>query len=186
MQKRRTVMTNEERLQELFALLDEMEAYYRVLGKVSFEFMGQCDIERIGRIIALHCLWCNVKYRSNIQRRGTARFPCNFCQKFSKIKESSFTFGDKPKGYFPVRVSKGVKRLERQLRTRNARPYSVKENIDYVNVVSIALITSDIPILSRETPTLPKYPTLSTRAKKRVEKSPSATQHCSLSGRFLD
>ena len=78
-----------------------------------------------------------------------------------------------------------MKRLERQLRTRNARPYSVKENIDYVNVVSIALITSDIPILSRETPTLPKYPTLSTRAKKRVEKSPSATQHCSLSGRFL-
>ena len=34
-------------------------------------------------------------------------------------------------------------------------------------------------------PTLPMRPTLSTRAKKRVEKSPSATQHCSLSGRFL-
>ena len=66
---------------------------------------------------------------------------------------------------FPVRVSIGVKRLERQLRTRNARPYSVKENIDYINVVSIALITSDISILSRETPTLPKYPTLSTWAK---------------------
>ncbi|MEE0875087.1 MAG: hypothetical protein UIH27_16710, partial [Ruminococcus sp.] len=60
---------------------------------------------------------------------------------------------------FPVRVSIGVKRLERQLRTRNARPYSVKENIDYVNVVFIALITSDISILSRETPTLPIHPT---------------------------
>ena len=30
-------MTNEERLQELFALLDETEAYYRVIGKVSVE-----------------------------------------------------------------------------------------------------------------------------------------------------
>ena len=30
-------MTNQERLKELFALLDEMEAYYRVLGKVSFD-----------------------------------------------------------------------------------------------------------------------------------------------------
>ncbi|MEE0874210.1 MAG: hypothetical protein UIH27_12225 [Ruminococcus sp.] len=57
-----------------------------------------------------------------------------------------------------------MKRLERQLRTRNARPYSVKENIDYVNVVSIALTTSGISIPSRETPTLPVNPRLSTRA----------------------
>ena len=31
-------MTNEERLQELFALLDEMEAYYRVLAKLDGTF----------------------------------------------------------------------------------------------------------------------------------------------------
>ena len=49
--------------------------------------------------------------------------------------------------------------MAQQLRTRNARPYAVKENGDCVNVASIALITSDISILSRETPTLPKYPT---------------------------
>ena len=42
-----------------------------------------------------------------------------------------------------------MKRLERQLRTRNARPYAVKENDDYVNVVSIALTASDISMLSR-------------------------------------
>ena len=34
----------------------ELELWYSGLGKVRFEFMGQCDIERIGRIIALHCL----------------------------------------------------------------------------------------------------------------------------------
>ena len=67
---------------------------------------------------------------------------------------------------FPVRVSIGVKRLERQLRTRNARPYTVKENGDCVNVAFFALTASEISNPSRE-------------------KSPSATQHCSLSGRFL-
>ena len=56
------------------------------------------------------------------------------------------------------------------MRTRNARPYAVKENDDYVNVVSIALTASDISILSRETPTLPMHPTLSTRTKKRAKK----------------
>jgi len=45
------------------------------------------------------------------------------------------------------------------------RPYVVKETMIMKNVVSIALITSDISILSRETPTLPKRLTLSTRAK---------------------
>ncbi|MEE0874552.1 MAG: PH domain-containing protein [Ruminococcus sp.] len=34
----------------------ELTLWFSGLGKVSFEFMGQCDIERIGRIIALHCL----------------------------------------------------------------------------------------------------------------------------------
>ena len=49
-------MTNEERLQELFALLDEMEAYYRVLGKVSFD-MECCappeGMERAGEDMAI-------------------------------------------------------------------------------------------------------------------------------------
>ena len=53
------------------------------------------------------------------------------------------------------------------------RPYVVKENDYYVNVVSISLITSDISILSRETLTLPIYPTLSTRAEKREPKNAS-------------
>ena len=35
------------------------------------------------------------------------------------------------------------------LRKRNARPYTVKENDDHINVVSIALTASDISILSR-------------------------------------
>ena len=39
------------------------------------------------------------------------------------------------------------------------------------NVVSIALTTYGISILSRETLTLPIYPTLSTRAKKRELKN---------------
>ncbi len=34
----------------------ELTLWFSGLGKVSFEFMGQCDIERIGRIIASHCL----------------------------------------------------------------------------------------------------------------------------------
>ena len=38
-----------------------------------------------------------------------------------------------------------------QTRTRNARPYAVKENDDCINVVSIALTASDISIISRET-----------------------------------
>ena len=49
-------------------------------------------------------------------------------------------------------------------------------------------LPSQLPIFLfwlAQTPTLPMRPTLSTRAKKRVEKSPSTTQHCSLSGRFL-
>ena len=49
-------MTNEERLQELFALLDEMEAYYRVIGKVSFD-MECCappeGMERAGEDMAI-------------------------------------------------------------------------------------------------------------------------------------
>lgn len=49
-------MTNEERLQELFALLDEMEAYYRVLGKVNFD-MECCappeGMERAGEDMAI-------------------------------------------------------------------------------------------------------------------------------------
>ena len=36
-----------------------------------------------------------------------------------------------------------------QTRTRNARPYAVKENGDQKNVVSIALAASVISILSR-------------------------------------
>ena len=65
---------------------------------------------------------------------------------------------------FSVRMLAGAERFVQQPRTRNARPYAVKENIDYVNVVSIALTASGISILSRETPTLPKHPTLNTRA----------------------
>ena len=60
---------------------------------------------------------------------------------------------------FPVRILTGAECFVQQPRTRNARPYAVKENGDCVNVVSVALITSDISILSRETPRLPIHPT---------------------------
>ncbi|MEE0872670.1 MAG: hypothetical protein UIH27_04250, partial [Ruminococcus sp.] len=50
---------------------------------------------------------------------------------------------------FPVRTLTGTIRLVQQPRTRNARPYAVKENDDCINVVSIALTASDISILSR-------------------------------------
>ncbi len=48
--------------------------------------------------------------------------------------------------------------------TNTLRNYRVKSVNRKQNAVSISLITSDISILSRETPTLPKRPTLSTRA----------------------
>ena len=42
-----------------------------------------------------------------------------------------------------------MKRLKQQPRTRNAHPYTVKENNDHINVVSIALTASDRAMTSR-------------------------------------
>lgn len=39
-----------------FDLDCELTLWFSGLGKVTFEFLGECDIERIGKLIAAHCL----------------------------------------------------------------------------------------------------------------------------------
>ena len=73
-----------------------------------------------------------------------------------------------------------------QPRTRNARPYTVKENDDHINVVSIALTASDISILSRANANVTNTPDVKYASQKTRGEISLEVNRGPLSGRFLD